>query len=115
MGEFRMKSFAASIEVLYPLLTGQPLTLTSLLMVSSVSKFPGQAHNTKFFRQGRFRGIWALRYIFPQKHKIEGPAGKNFGSFSPRYSQNCILNGKFNTKMDTIRTFFPKSGHFFDF
>ena len=45
-----MKSFSASIEVLYPLLTGQPLTLTSLLMVSSVRMFHGQARNTKFFR-----------------------------------------------------------------
>ena len=41
IGEFRMKSFSASIEVLYPLLIGQPVTLTSLVMVSSVSKFPG--------------------------------------------------------------------------
>ena len=29
--------------------------------------------------------------------------------------KNYILKGKFNPKMDTIRTFFPKSRHFFDF
>ena len=39
--ELRMKSFLVSIEVLYPLLRGPPLTLTSLLMVTSVTEFPG--------------------------------------------------------------------------
>ena len=30
---------------------------------------------------------------------------KKVGNFSPRYSQNYILNGKLNPKMDTIRVF----------
>ena len=34
--------------------------------------------------------------------------GKHFGVFSPVYSLNCILNGKFNPKMKTIRAFFSK-------
>ena len=37
-----------------------------------------------------------------------GPSGKHFGAFSSIYSQNYILNGKFNPKMDTIRTFISK-------
>ena len=36
-----MKSFSALIAVLYPPLMGPPLTLTSLLMVTSVTKPPG--------------------------------------------------------------------------
>ena len=40
-------------------------------------------------------------------------AEKNLGVFSPRYSKNYILNGKFNSKMGTIRAFFTKSAHFF--
>ena len=37
---------------------------------------------------------------------IKTPAGKIFGVFSPRYSKNYILNGKFNPKIDTIRALF---------
>ena len=44
-----------------------------------------------------------------QKFKNKNsPAGENFQVFSPRYSLNYILNGKFNLRMDTIRAFFPK-------
>ena len=50
---------------------------------------------------------------FVKNTRIKGPAGKNLLVYSPRYSQNYILNRKFNSKMDTIRTFFTKSGHFF--
>ena len=35
-------------------------------------------------------------------------AAKNFGAFSPKYSQNYILNGRFNPRMNTIRDFFLK-------
>ena len=45
----------------------------------------------------------------------EALQGNIFGDFSPRYSQNYILNGKFNLMMNTIWVFFPKSRHFFDF
>ena len=48
-------------------------------------------------------------------HFAKSPTRNNFGIPSPRYSQNYILNGKFNPKMDTIRAFFPKSEHFFHF
>ena len=44
-----------------------------------------------------------------------GPTGKHFEVFFPRYSRNYILIGKFNPKMDTIRVFFPNSGHVFQF
>ena len=45
----------------------------------------------------------------------KGPASKYFGVFSPRYSLKYILNGKFNPKIHTIRTFFLKSRHFIQF
>ena len=38
--KFRMKSFSASTEVLYSHLIGPPVTLTSLLMVTSLTKSP---------------------------------------------------------------------------
>ena len=44
----------------------------------------------------------------------KGSAEENFGVFSLRYSENYSLNGKFNLRMDTIRAFFPKSGHVFE-
>ena len=45
-----------------------------------------------------------------------GTAGKDFGVFSPRYSQKCILNGEFNPTMEIIRAFFfQNQGTFFDF
>ena len=52
---------------------------------------------------------------FVKNTRKGGPTGKNFGVFSPRYSWNYILNEKFNPMMVTIRTFFPKSEHFFQF
>ena len=51
--------------------------------------------------------------ISSKTQENKGPAGKNFGVISSRYSQIYILNGKFNPNMDTITPFFPKSGHFF--
>ena len=43
---------------------------------------------------------------FVNNLRTKGPAGESFGVFSPRYSKNYILNGEFNTKMDTIWTLF---------
>ena len=45
---------------------------------------------------------------FVKNTRKRGPTGKQFGNFSPRYSQNYILNGKFNPKMNTIRNFLSK-------
>ena len=45
------------------------------------------------------------------KTQKEAPQGNK----TPRYYWNWIFNGKFNSMMDTIRAFFPKSGHFFRF
>ena len=50
---------------------------------------------------------------FLKNTRIKGPAGKDLGVYSPRYPQNYILNRKFNSKMNIIRAFFTKSGHFF--
>ena len=50
MWEFRMKSFSALIKVLYPPLIGPPLTLTSLLTFTSVTKSPGIFENVFMLR-----------------------------------------------------------------
>ena len=49
---------------------------------------------------------------FVQNTREKDPAGKTLEVFSPRYPQNDILNGKFNSKMDIFGAFFTKSGHF---
>ena len=50
------------------------------------------------------------------KSKKKETAGKTFGVFSPRYSENYFLNGKFKAKTDTARVFlFQNQGTFFDF
>ena len=48
---------------------------------------------------------------FVKNTRKKGRTGKNVGGFSPRYPLSYILNGKFNSKMDTVRAFFTKSGH----
>ena len=45
---------------------------------------------------------------FVKNTRKRGPAGKHCGVFPHRYSQNYILNWKFNTKLDTIRDFLSK-------
>ena len=47
------------------------------------------------------------------KIQKKGPAGKNFGVFSPRHSQNCILIENLTHRCIQTGHFFPKSGHFF--
>ena len=42
---------------------------------------------------------------FRIKHKKKGPHSETFWSFFLRFSQNYILNGKLNPKMDTIKDF----------
>ena len=50
------------------------------------------------------------------KSKKKETAGKTFEVFSPRYSYNYFLNGKFKAKTDTTRVFlFQNQGTFFDF
>ena len=50
------------------------------------------------------------------KSKKKETAVKTFGVFSPRYSENYFLNGKFKAKTDTARVFlFQNQGTFFDF
>ena len=67
------------------------------------------------------QGQWGfLELGHTNKHIVKntwkkGYTGKNFGVFSPRYCQNRISNENFILKMDTIRAFFPKLGHFFQF
>ena len=67
------------------------------------------------FFQGRGGLVgWGHFYKhFVKNSRKKGSAGTNLGVFSPRYSSNYILNGKCNSKMDTARAFFTKSGHFF--
>ena len=47
------------------------------------------------------------------KIQKKGPAEKNFGVFSPRHSQNCILIENLTHRCIQTGHFFPKSGHFF--
>ena len=68
---------------------------------------PKQARKQKFFRAGEVLWNQGTSINFSSKTQKKGSAAKNFGAFSPRYSQNYILNGKFNPRMDT-RLFFSK-------
>ena len=43
----------------------------------------------------------------------KGPAGKNFDVFSPRYSENCILNENLTYGCTQTGHDFPESGCFF--
>ena len=61
-----------------------------------------------FQGRGYFVKLGHFEKQFLKHVKKKGPAGKKFGFFLPRYSQNYILNGKFNLRMDTIRAFFSK-------
>ena len=74
-----------------------------------------QAHNQKKSFQGRgcFLKLGHFHKHFLKKSRKKNPAAENFGAFCPTYSQNYILNGKFNLRIDKIRAFFPKPRHFF--
>ena len=61
-----------------------------------------------FSGRGMFRRIGHFDKHFVKMSRKKGTAGKNFGVFSPRYTQNYILNGKFNPRMDTIMALFSK-------
>ena len=75
-----------------------------------------QARNQKFTRVGEFSSnLGTSINISSKTQEKKAPQWKILEFFSLRYPENYILNGKFNTKMDTIRTFPPKSGHFFWF
>ena len=53
---------------------------------------------------------------FIKNTRKKGPAGEHLEAFSPRYSENYILNGKFNPKIDTIRVVFSQNqATFFNF
>ena len=66
-----------------------------------------QARNQKFFREGEVS--WnqgTLINISLKNTRKKGPAEKNLGVFSPRYSKNYTLNRNFNSKMNKIRAIF---------
>ena len=67
----------------------------------TAKKFSGQGG-------GRFVELGYYDKDFVKNTRKRGPTGKHFGVLSPRYSQNYFLNGKFNPKVDTIRTFLSK-------
>ena len=56
----------------------------------------------RFVKLGRFDKD------FIKSARKRGPAGKHFGVFSPRYSENYILNQKLYSKMDTIKAILSK-------
>ena len=67
-----------------------------------------------FQGRGGFAELGHFDKLFVKNTK-KAYAGKYFGGFSPIQSLSYSLNGRFKPRMDTIRTFFPKSGTFFDF
>ena len=71
------------------------------------------ACNQKFFRAGEVSWNQGTSINISSKTKEKRPHREMF--YSPRYPYKYILNGQFNSKMNTIRAFFPKSGHFFQF
>ena len=78
--------------------------------------FPHEDAQPEIFQgRGSFVELGHFDKHFVKNTRKKGSAGKSFGLFSPRYCQNHISNEKFNPKMDTINTFFPKLGHFFRF
>ena len=88
--------------------------MLATLIVNVIRKFvfiysgaqPGQG-------RGGLVGLGCFYKHFVKNTRKKCLAEKNLGVFSPRYSKNYILNGKFNSKMGTIRAFFTKSAHFF--
>ena len=66
-----------------------------------------QACNHKFFRVGKVSLNQSTSVNILSKSQKKGATGKSFQVFSPRYSQNWNLNGKFNLRIQT------RSGPFF--
>ena len=73
--------------------------------ISPIISYNLQARNQKFFRAGEVWWNQSTSINLPSKIQEKRAP---FGVFSPRYSQNYILNGKFNLWMNTIRVFFCK-------
>ena len=69
----------------------------------------------KYFLQVRNKGRRSFVELghfdkhFVKHARIKTSAGKHFGDFSPRYSQNYILNAEFDPKMGTITILLPKT------
>ena len=61
-----------------------------------------------FQGRGGFVKLGRFDKYFIKKSRKKAPQGKTLEFFSLRYSYNDILNGKFNLRMDIIRTFFTK-------
>ena len=66
-----------------------------------------------FQGRGGFVGLGHFYKHFVRNTREKCSTGKNMDVFSPRYPLNAILIEIFNSKMDTVRAFFIKSGHFF--
>ena len=82
------------------------IIITIIIVVVIVIITGAQPEN--FQGRGGFVEIGHFDKHFVKNTRKKGLAGKNFRVFPPRYSSNNILNRKFNTKLDTIRTFFSK-------
>ena len=53
-------------------------------------------------------GLGHFNKVFVKNAKEKAPQANNLETFSPRYSSNYLLNGRFNPSMNTIRVFFSK-------
>ena len=59
-------------------------------------------------KRGMFVELGHFDKDFAKNIRKRGSARKHFGVFSTRYSQNYILNEKFNPQIDIIRAFLSK-------
>ena len=79
-----MKSCSASVEGLYPPLIGPPLNLTSLLMVTSLTKAPGTVKNLfplrlapsqRFLNQKKLGVLLSINLLI--LHGVESSVGRS--------------------------------------
>ena len=61
-----------------------------------------------FYGRGDFVDLGHFNKVFVKNAKEKAPQANNLETFSPRYSSNYLLNGRFNPSMNTIRVFFSK-------
>ena len=66
-----------------------------------------QERKQKVFRTGKVSWNQGISINLSLKTQKKGSPGKNFEYFSPRYSSNCILNGRLEG-CTQLRPFFPK-------
>ena len=90
----------------------QKIMARSCLGVRQVPKTNTGTQQEIFQGRGDFVEFGHFDKHFVKNTRKESLTGKTFAFFSLDTLKNYFLSGKNNTKMDTIKTFYPKSGHF---